>query len=162
MSETVNQELKVENTAAEPERTFTQAELDAIISDRLKREREKYADFDTLKEKAAKYDAAVESEKTELQKATERADKYKEQLDAMQKAEEVRKIRDKVAQEKGIPVNLLTGETEEACTAQADALLAWNNPDKPYPAVRDSGEVRKVSGGENRDKFKNWFNDNFS
>ena len=30
---------------AEPERTFTQAEMDAIIGDRLKRERAKYADY---------------------------------------------------------------------------------------------------------------------
>lgn len=159
--ETVNQEVK-ETTAAEPERTFTQAELDAIISDRLKREREKYANFDEMKEKAAKYDAAVESEKTELQKANERAESYKSQLDALKKAEQVRTIRDKVAQEKGIPANLLTGDTEEACTAQADALLEWNNPNRPYPTVKDSGEVRKVSGGAPRDQFNNWFKENFT
>ena len=32
------------------ERTFTQAELDAIVSDRLKRERMKTADYEQLKE----------------------------------------------------------------------------------------------------------------
>lgn len=161
MNETVNQETT--NTAAEPERTFTQAEVDAIIGDRLKREREKYADFDTLKDKAAKYDAAVESEKTELQKATELAESYKAQLDALKKAETVRQIRDKVATEKGIPVNLLTGETEDACTAQADALLAWHTPEvKPYPTVKDAGEVRNTSGGDNRSQFESWFNEKYS
>ena len=44
MAETVNQE---QNT--EPEKTFTQAELDAIVGDRLKRERAKYADYSDLK-----------------------------------------------------------------------------------------------------------------
>ena len=162
MNETVNQETNT-TTAAEPERTFSQAEVDAIIGDRLKREREKYADFEELKEKAAKYDAAVESEKSDLQKATELAESYKTQLDAMKKAEEVRTIRDKVATEKGIPASLLTGDTEEACTAQADALLAWHTPEqKAYPSVKDNGEVRKVSGGDTRDQFESWFNEKYS
>lgn len=161
MNETVNQD--VTNTAAEPERTFTQAEVDAIIGDRLKREREKYADFETMKEKAAKYDAAVESEKSELQKATELAESYKSQLDALKKAETVRTIREKVAQEKGIPAHLLTADTEETCAAQADAMLAWHNPEpKPYPSVPDKGEVRKISGWENRDQFESWFKERFS
>ena len=50
--ETVNQETTVET----PERTFSQTEVDAIISDRLKREREKYADYADLKTKAGAYD----------------------------------------------------------------------------------------------------------
>ena len=45
-NETVNQEQAT--------KTFTQSELDAIISDRLKRERDKYADYETLKEKATR------------------------------------------------------------------------------------------------------------
>lgn len=162
MNETVNQETNA-TTATEPERTFTQAEVDAIIGDRLKREREKYADFESLKEKAAKYDAAVESEKTELQKATELAESYRTQLDALKKAEAIRGIRDKVATEKGIPVDLLTGETEETCEAQANALLAWHSPEqKAYPSVRDNGEVRKVSGGDTRDQFENWFKEKYT
>ena len=60
--ETVNQET-LETTAEEPERTFTQTELDAIVRDRLQRERNKYADFETYKEKAEKYDAAEEAQK---------------------------------------------------------------------------------------------------
>ena len=48
--ETVNQVITEQGnqTADNPqEKTFTQAEVDAIISDRLQRERSKYADFDT-------------------------------------------------------------------------------------------------------------------
>ena len=33
------------------ERYFTQSEMDAIIGERLSRERNKYADYDSLKEK---------------------------------------------------------------------------------------------------------------
>ena len=76
--ETVNQET-LETTAEEPERTFTQTELDAIVRDRLQREHNKYADFETYKEKAEKYDAAEEAQKSELQKVTERADTLQKQ-----------------------------------------------------------------------------------
>jgi hypothetical protein len=38
------------------EKTFTQAELDRVVRDRLAREREKYADYDDLKSKAAEAD----------------------------------------------------------------------------------------------------------
>ena len=71
MAETVNQETN--GTAAETQeneqRTFTQTEMNAIIQDRLTRERGKYADYEALKAKAAKFDAAEEAGKTELQKA---------------------------------------------------------------------------------------------
>ena len=45
MSETVNQE----NVATE--KTFTQDEVNAFVGERLAREREKYADYEALKER---------------------------------------------------------------------------------------------------------------
>lgn len=155
MSETVNQDTQ--QTAAEPERTFTQSEMDAIIRDRLKREREKYADYDALKEKAGRFDAAEEAQKSELQKATERADALQAQLDSMLKADNVRKIREKVAHETGVPATLLNAEDEEACKAQAKAIMEFAKPGA-YPAVPDRGEVHKaIGGGKTRDQFKDWF-----
>ena len=81
MAETVHQEPTTPAAEGQqPERTFTQAEMNAIISDRLSRERSKYADYDDLKAKAAQFDAAQEAGKTELQKANEKAAKLQEQL----------------------------------------------------------------------------------
>ena len=54
------------------EKTFTQEELNAIVADRLARERGKYADYDDLKRDAEAYRAKQEADKTELQKARER------------------------------------------------------------------------------------------
>ena len=114
------EEVKDVTTASEqPERTFTQSEVNAIIGDRLAQERKKYADYDDLKDKAGKYDASVEESKSDLQKATEKAESYKKQLEALQNENKIRSIRDKVAQEKGIPVSLLSGSTEEECNTQA-------------------------------------------
>lgn len=56
--------------------TLTQAQLDAIIEERALREtRSKFADYETLKQKAAQLDQAEEANKTELQKAIDRAEK---------------------------------------------------------------------------------------
>jgi len=56
------------------DKTFTQAEMDSIIEGRLARERQKYADYDDLKEKAGKYDEYQAQNKTELQKEKEKSD----------------------------------------------------------------------------------------
>lgn len=69
----------VETTQTKPktesEKTFTQAELDATIKDRLARERQKYQDYDDLKTKAAKLDELEESQKSELEKLQDRLGK---------------------------------------------------------------------------------------
>ena len=69
----------------------------------------------------------------------DRADQLQAELDGMKQAEGIRSIRQKVAWEKKIPENLLTGETEEACNAQAVAILAFAKPGA-YPKIQDGGE----------------------
>ena len=46
----------------------SQDELDRIVGQRLARERSKYADYDDLKAKAAKFDEADQASKSEMQK----------------------------------------------------------------------------------------------
>ena len=157
-NETVNQE--VETTTEATEKTFTQAELDQIIGERLKREREKYPDYDALKEKAAKLDEIEEASKSELQKATERAEKLESELTQLKRAEEIRGIRDTVATQYGIPANLLSGESEETCTEQAKALLEFKSA-IPYPTVKDGGEVQNRIKGSTRQLFAEWANEAF-
>ena len=55
------EEQEVTETA---EKTFTQSQLNAIVADRLSREREKYAGYDELKEKAAQFDEMQEANKS--------------------------------------------------------------------------------------------------
>lgn len=112
-----------DDTGSTGAKTFTQAEVDAIVRDRLKREREatatKYADYDALKTAAAEGDKS----KTQL-------DKVSEQLAALttraEKAEAAT-LRAKVIADKKVPPSLakrLQGTTEEELTADADELLA--------------------------------------
>ena len=53
------------------ERTFTQAEMDAVIGDRLKRQKAQYSDYDDLKSQAEKWAEHEEAQKSEIQKAHE-------------------------------------------------------------------------------------------
>lgn len=115
------------------------------------------ADYDQLKEKAGKYDELQEASKTELQKATDKADRLQKELNDLKHDASVRTIRAKVAEEKGIPASLLTADTEEACTEQADAILAFANP-SGYPNVRDGGEVKASGKKTTAEVFADWFN----
>lgn len=62
-------DVDAEGGGQQPEKTFTQTEMDAIIRERLTRERQKYSDYDDLKNKAGQWAEHEEAQKSELQKA---------------------------------------------------------------------------------------------
>lgn len=155
--ETVNQ--GGENNGQQEVKTFTQEELNAILNDRLGREKAKYSDYEELKSKAAKLDEIEEASKTELQKVTEKATALQSELDSLKKADEIRQIREKVAKENGVPANLLKAETEEGCVEEAKALLDFKKTVSPnYPQVRDAGEPQGTVKNTTRQQFAEWFN----
>ena len=124
MNETVKQESTTTAAAVEQQtgRTFTQDEVNAIVAERLSRERAKYADYNDLKAKADQCDA-VQAQLDELNRATTR----KEMLA-------------RVAAATGCPAELLTEETEKACTAQAKAIMKFTKPAPGYPIIDDGGD----------------------
>ena len=63
----------------EQERTFTQADLDRIVEERLARERKKYADYDDVKAKAAALDEKEAENATDLERAVAQARKETEE-----------------------------------------------------------------------------------
>lgn len=144
-------------TGTQDERTFTQAELDEIVKARLAKERAKYGDYETLQQKASKFDEMEEANKSELQKATEKAESLQKQVDAMTKEKSVREIREKVAGETGVPTRLLNGETEEACTEQAKAILEFMNQSNGYPTIKDGGEANVTEKKSEIKQFEDWF-----
>lgn len=56
-----------------PGKSFTQAELDQIVQDRIARERKKFADYDDLKAKAGKLDDVERERESETEKARREA-----------------------------------------------------------------------------------------
>lgn len=162
MQETVNQENETVNQGAEnqqgtesqqgatTEKTFTQDEVNKIINKR-------FAEYKTLQEKAKKLDEIEEASKSELQKATEKVTELQNELNGLKKEREVLGIRSAVANTAGIPVELLTGETQEDCEKQAKALLEFAGK-KLYPNVRDSGELTGNIKRTTAQQFVDWFN----
>lgn len=156
--ETGIQTNQVENTqnaeqTAPQQTTFTQDDVNRIVAKRVA----KYADYDELKQKAAKFDEQVEAGKSELQKATEKANSLQAELDALKQAESMRAMREEVANAKGVPAKLLTGATAEECEAQAADLIAWAQKSSTgYPKVPDGGDP--LSSKSAREQFADWLN----
>lgn len=116
-------------TAAEP-KTFTQDDLDRVVSERLKRERDKYSDYGDLKDKASKLSELEEENKSELEKLTGKVGS----LDEENKSVKAENLRLKVALSKGLTgekadlADRLRGSTQEELEADADTLLAHFKP----------------------------------
>jgi hypothetical protein len=141
------------------EKTFTQAELDAVVKDRLKREREKYADYDAVKAKATKLDEIEAANKSELEKANEKAAKLEAELNGIKKAAELREMREKIATENNIPANLLTGTSEEECKAQVESIKGLLSANGIPTSVSDGGEPNHSGKVSNQTMFANWVKD---
>ncbi|ETO96816.1 MULTISPECIES: hypothetical protein [Bacteria] len=108
----------------------TQEELDKVIGARLAREREKFADYDDLKAAASK-----------LAEAEARLS----QIDAQAALD---KIRNDVAQEVGVPADLLRGSTKDELAAHASALAAALKARPSVPVIPTQGATPSVSDAD--------------
>lgn len=152
----MDETVKTPEVEEQEAKTFTQDEVNKIVQERLFKERQKYNDYDALSEKAKKYDEEQEKNKSDLEKLTERNNALESELNALKQEAEIKAIREKVSLESNVPINLLTGNTEEECISQAEAIKAYANPS--YPSVKDQGEVTKMSKADTRTQFANWMN----
>lgn len=130
------QEAPAEETSNQEEYTppATQEELNAIVEKRLSRERKKYADYNSVKDKAAKYDAYLESQKTEDEKQAEKMNVLQQENASLRQ----KIIRNDVAGKFNLPlevVAMLNGTTEEELTEQAEKLAANLKASPAPPAV---------------------------
>ena len=102
---------------------------------------------------------AAATDGKELQEARDQISQLQHDLDAMKNAEAIRLTREKVAADMKIPASLLTGDTEEACAAQAKAILDFAKP-KGYPVLPDGGSPKAPASSATRDKFAAWASEN--
>lgn len=141
MPETANQE------AAEV-KTFTQEEVNAIVEKRLARVKsEPPADYEELKAKAAKYDEAQEAAKSELQKATEKADKWKSMYDDLKAEKDRAEAIAKAADEHGVDAAMLArmaGDVEDNAkflAAQPKYGDMHDRGDQPIPSDKTTAQL---------------------
>lgn len=107
------QEQQQSSDGSQKAETFTQADVDRIVGERVQRERAKYADYDDLKAKAGKSATAEERVAALEKRATEA---------------EARALRSDIAAKHGISAEdrdlFLTGTDEDTLAAQAKRLAA--------------------------------------
>jgi len=108
----------------------SQEDLNRLIGERIGKVKSQYADYDDLKAKAAKFDEADQANKSDLQKAIERAEKAEGALTPTQ----TQVARLEVALAKGLTATQakrLVGSTKEELEKDADELLADLGAKKP-------------------------------
>ena len=131
--------------AATAEKVFTQAEMDAIIGERLGRLKAKYADYDELKTKAAAYDRAAEESKSELQKAVEERDRLKARLEKLEADAARADAVAKAAAEHGVDAEMLA--RMEGDVAENALFLKERQENAPkHGSVPDYGEAIAPAG----------------
>ena len=78
------------------------------------------------------------------------------ELTQLKEANAVRDMREKVSKATGVPAHLLTGETEEDCTAWANSLKEYAKP-STYPNVPNGGEPGGAGGAlSTAEQFAEW------
>ena len=107
---------------------------------------------------AAKKASAGAPTPDELTAAKDAAAKLEKELTQMKLANQLRELRETVAKEKGVPAALLTGDTKEACAAQADGILAFSKSQsqQSYPTLPDGGDPSHHQGASTREQFAAW------
>lgn len=129
------------------DKTFTQADLDKLVKDRLERERKKYADYEDLKAKAERLSELEKQGMTEAERLKAELAEVKTKADEAEKrladAELERKKAALIAKA-GLPIELASrvrGTTDEEIAADIETL-------KPLVAKKGAGGGNPVSGGQ--------------
>jgi hypothetical protein len=138
-------------TGPEPGRTYTQAEIDRIVSDRLARDRaareaQPPADYETLKDKAKKFDDLT----AENQTALERAETARQQAEqAAQQATAEKEAADKRANDVALRAAVVS-EASKQGAVDPDAVVALLN-DPQHKQHKDKviiGDDGLITGAE--------------
>lgn len=146
------------------ERTFTQEEMNQIIAERIAKEKNKYADYDDMKEKAAKFDEYEEKNKSELERVQEQNSKLQSEIEKYKKAESLRTVHETVSKKMGVPANLLHGSDEESCEEEAKAILefAGHSNNSRTKRFKDKGDHMDHEGrGTPEEDFRDFFDNYF-
>lgn len=133
---------------------LTQEALDAIISDRLKREREKtaekYADYDTVKAKVGEYEKQLNGLSKQLETLGEK-EKEIESLKAANQKYETDSVKTRLAHEAGLPygsTKYLTGTTEEEIKASIADFQTFTKSFAPVAPLASSEPKQTPEGAK--------------
>lgn len=139
----------------------SQDAFDALVKDRLGREKAKYADYDDLKTQVQTLTEAQKDHEKALAAATSRAETAESTLADRDKATALEKVRAEVAAAAKVPVEALRGGSKEELEAHAEVLKPLftasrgpvipsqgDEPDKKPTADDERAFARDLFAGE--------------
>lgn len=131
----------------------TQEELDNIVKERIRREREKYSDYEELKNRVSELEAENSALKSTVEDDKQtRADLDAQITDLQGKVSnyETASLRTRIALQNGLPYDLadrLQGTDEASLTADAERLAGFMRP-APVPQAPLKDVEPEVSSGK--------------
>ena len=111
-------------------KTFTQDQVNAFMAEEKRKTQASFADYDAYKAKAAEFDKAADAQKSELQKAIDRADAAEKKASAYEAQQQVSKWAAEIVKDSPIPANVLRGSTKEELVEHFEQLKALAVPTK--------------------------------
>ena len=146
------------------EKTFTQADIDRLVKERLDRERKKYADYDDLKKAREELEKIRQGEMSEVEKLKAEHEKIlaeKTELEARALALETGRLKEKLLSAAGLPLELadrLKGANEDEIKADLEEVkklfkpTSIGGPSNPGTQKEESDEARGKRMAEERAK----------
>ena len=122
----------------------TQEELDAVIKSRLSREREKYADYESLKKQLADFEAKETTYQNTINDLKTRETELASQVESLNgdlTQTRLQTAKQRIATEYGLPLDLadrLQGEDEDGFKADAERLASYFTPKQPTPPLKSN------------------------
>lgn len=136
----------------------TQEELDQIIQDRLRREREKFSDYDGLKKAKEDYEKQIGSLQAQIEESSQTIkthDQVVADLNSKITGYETNSLKTKIALQHGLPIDLvdrLTGDDEASITADVEKLAGFVKQKPTVPPLKDT---EPPLGDEKDSAYKN-------
>lgn len=125
-------------------RTFTQDEVNALVGSARMKERQKFADYDDLKDaagKAAELQQQADEAAAQLAEAAARIAEFEQKAQIAEWAE-------RASRETGVPASVLKGSTLEELQAHAEQIRAAMPAYPTLPADRGEAKVPAVTKEE--------------
>lgn len=123
-------------------KTFTQDQVNTMLAETKRKEREKFADYDDVKKKASLLDQREQESKTETQKALDKAAELETELNKYRTKDQVAQWATEITKDSDIPASVLRGSTKEELEQHFEQLkgLAPKPKRTSAPTGQPTGE----------------------
>lgn len=127
---------------------LTQDEVNAIVGKTRKEERAKFSNYEEYKAAAEELRKLKEKDKTELERAVERAEAAEARLAEREAADAIAQAAREVAKATGVPEEALRGTTREEIEAHAEVLKPFFAKDAAPSVNTGSPSTEEKGSGD--------------